>query len=105
MAQVFQAIRIEANGELDVIKAFLLQTAELLSVKGRLVCISYHSLEDRLVKRFIREGKFEGTAAVDFYGNRTLPLKKVGKLKVPTKEEIKENNRARSGKLRIAEKT
>ena len=105
MAQVFQAVRIEVNGELDVIKAFLLQTAELLSVKGRLVCISYHSLEDRLVKRFIREGKFEGTAAVDFYGNRTLPFKKVGKLNVPTKEEIKENNRARSGKLRIAEKT
>jgi len=105
MAQVFQAVRIEVNGELDVIKAFLLQTAEILSAKGRLVCISYHSLEDRLVKRFIREGKFEGTAEVDFYGNRTLPLKKVGKLKVPTKEEIKENNRARSGKLRIAEKT
>lgn len=105
MAQVFQAVRIEVNEELDVIKAFLLQTAEILSVKGRLVCISYHSLEDRLVKRFIREGKFEGMAEVDFYGNRMLPLKKIGKLKVPTKEEIKENNRARSGKLRIAEKT
>ena len=104
MAQIFQAIRIEVNEELDVIKAFLIQTAEILSIKGRLVCISYHSLEDRLVKRFIREGKFEGTAEVDFYGNRTLPLKKVGKLKTPTKEEIKENNRARSGKLRIAEK-
>ena len=104
MAQIFQAVRIEVNGELEVIKAFLLQTAEILSVEGRLVCISYHSLEDRLVKRFIREGRFEGTAEVDFYGNRTLPLKKVGKLKVPTKEEIKKNNRARSGKLRIAEK-
>jgi 16S rRNA (cytosine1402-N4)-methyltransferase len=104
IAQVFQAIRIEVNAELDFIKSFLEQSVGLLTKGGRMVCISYHSLEDRLVKLFIREGKFEGKAESDLYGNRDLPLKKVGNLQIPSDEEIKENGRARSGKLRIAEK-
>jgi 16S rRNA (cytosine1402-N4)-methyltransferase len=104
IAQVFQAIRIEVNAELDVIKSFLEQSVGLLTKGGRMVCISYHSLEDRLVKLFIREGKFEGKAESDLYGNRNLPFKKVGNLQSPSDEEIKENGRARSGKLRIAEK-
>lgn len=104
IAQVFQAIRIEVNAELDVIKSFLEQSIELLHKGGRLVCISYHSLEDRLVKIFIREGKFDGKAESDLYGNRNLPLKKVGNLQTPSNEEIKDNSRARSGKLRVAER-
>jgi 16S rRNA (cytosine1402-N4)-methyltransferase len=104
IAQVFQAIRIEVNAELEVIKSFLEQSIEVLQLGGRLVCISYHSLEDRLVKIFIREGKFVGKAESDLYGNRTLPLKKVGNLQIPSDEEIKENRRSRSGKLRIAER-
>ena len=104
LAQVFQAIRIEVNQELEVIKLFLEQTAEVLKPQGRLVCISYHSLEDRLVKLFIREGVFEGAAEQDFFGNRFTPLKKVGGLVIPDEEEIKQNSRARSAKLRTAEK-
>ena len=104
LAQVFQAIRIEVNQELEVIKMFLEQAAEILKPEGRLVCISYHSLEDRLVKRFIREGVFEGAAEQDFFGNRFTPLKKVGGLVIPDADEIKKNSRARSAKLRIAEK-
>ena len=104
LAQVFQAIRIEVNQELEVIKLFLQQTGEVLKPSGRLVCISYHSLEDRLVKRFIREGVFEGEAEQDFFGNRFTPFKKVGGLVIPSDEEIKLNIRARSAKLRTAEK-
>ena len=104
LAQVFQAIRIEVNQELEVIKTFLVQSTELLVEEGRLVCIAYHSLEDRLVKRYIREGVFEGQAPQDFFGNRDCPLKKVGGLIVPEPEEIKRNSRARSAKLRIAQK-
>ena len=104
LAQVFQAIRIEVNQELEVIKTFLVQSTELLVEGGRLVCIAYHSLEDRLVKRYIREGVFEGQAPQDFFGNRDCPLKKVGGLIVPDPEEIKRNSRARSAKLRIAQK-
>ena len=104
IAQVFQAIRIEVNEELEAIKSFLEQSIEVLKTGGRLVCISYHSLEDRMVKLFIREGKFVGNAESDIYGNRNLPMKKVGNLQIPSEEEIKENNRARSGKLRIAER-
>ena len=104
LAQVFQAIRIEVNQELEVIKLFLEQTVAVLKPKGRLVCISYHSLEDRLVKRFIREGVFEGTAEQDFFGNRFTPLKKVGGLVVPDDDEVNQNSRARSAKLRTAEK-
>jgi 16S rRNA (cytosine1402-N4)-methyltransferase len=104
LAQVFQAIRIEVNQELEVIKTFLVQSTDLLVEEGRLVCIAYHSLEDRLVKRYIREGVFEGQAPQDFFGNRECPLKKVGGLIVPDQEEIKRNSRARSAKLRIAQK-
>jgi 16S rRNA (cytosine1402-N4)-methyltransferase len=104
LAQIYQAIRIEVNQELEVLKEFLLQTPEVLKVGGRLSFISYHSLEDRLVKRFIRNGMFEGEPERDMFGNFDMPLKKVGSLIVPTAEEIKLNNRARSAKLRIAEK-
>lgn len=104
LAQVFQAIRIEVNQELEVLKEFLQQIPDILNQKGRLSVISYHSLEDRLVKRFIQNGLFEGEPERDMYGNFEVPLKRVGKLIVPTFEEIKMNNRARSAKLRIAEK-
>ena len=104
LAQIYQAIRIEVNQEIEVLKDLLLQTPQLLKPKGRLSFISYHSLEDRLVKRFIRNGLFEGEPERDMFGNFEVPLKKVGGLIVPTSEEIKVNNRARSAKLRIAEK-
>ncbi len=104
LAQIYQAIRIEVNQEIEVLKEFLQQTPELLQVGGRLSFISYHSLEDRLVKRFIRNGMFEGEPERDVFGNFEVPLKKVNGLIVPSAEEIKMNNRARSAKLRIAEK-
>ena len=104
LAQIYQAIRIEVNQEIEVLKAFLLQTPELLNEGGRLSVISYHSLEDRLVKRFIRNGLFEGEPERDVFGNFEVPLKTVGSLIVPDANEIKLNNRARSAKLRIAEK-
>lgn len=104
LAQIYQAIRIEVNQEIEALKEFLQQTPEVLKIQGRLSCISYHSLEDRLVKRFIRNGMFEGEPERDVFGNFEVPLKKVGSLIVPTKTEIKENSRARSAKLRIAEK-
>ena len=100
LAQIYQAIRIEVNQELHAIKEFLLQTTTLLDTGGRLSVISYHSLE----KRFIRAGKFEGEVEKDFYGKALVPFKKIGPLIVPSKEEIKQNNRARSAKLRIAER-
>lgn len=104
LAQIYQAIRIEVNQEIEVLKELLVQTPEILKKEGRLSFISYHSLEDRLVKRFIRNGLFEGEPERDMFGNFEVPLKKVGGLIVPSKEEIKQNNRARSAKLRIAKK-
>jgi len=102
LAQIFQAIRIEVNQEIEALKEFLLQTPDLLVEGGRLSVISYHSLEDRLVKRFIQNGLFKGEAEKDFYGNVSVPFKKAAKLIIPSELEIKENNRARSAKLRIA---
>ena len=104
LAQIFQAVRIEVNQELEVLKAFLEQANSVLKPKARLVCISYHSLEDRIVKRFFKTGSFEGNEEKDFYGNSLSPLLKIGKLLVPSEGEIQENSRARSAKLRIAEK-
>lgn len=104
LAQIYQAIRIEVNQEVEALKEFLLQCEDLVVKGGRISLISYHSLEDRLVKRYIRSGMFEGEPEKDFYGNISVPFKKVGGLIVPSSEEIKENNRARSAKLRIAER-
>jgi 16S rRNA (cytosine1402-N4)-methyltransferase len=104
LAQIFQAIRIEVNQEIEALKEMLLQTSEILKVGGRISFISYHSLEDRLVKRFIRNGMFEGEPERDVFGNYNVPFKKVGSLIVPSAQEIKLNNRARSAKLRIAKK-
>jgi len=104
LAKIFQAIRIEVNEELVVIEELLMQSPEILEKGGRLSLISYHSLEDRLVKRFIRSGLFEGEPEKDFYGNISVPFKKKGKMIVPTQKEIKVNSRARSAKLRIAER-
>lgn len=104
LAQIYQAIRIEVNQEIEALKEFLLQTPEILKKGGRLSLISYHSLEDRLVKRFIRSGMFEGEPEKDVFGNVSVPFKKIGNLIVPSEQEIQLNNRARSAKLRIAEK-
>lgn len=104
LAQMYQAIRIEVNQEMDVLKEFLEQSLEILNPGGRLSVISYHSLEDRLVKRYIKNGMFEGEPERDFYGNFSVPFKTIGKLIVPNDAEIRINNRARSAKLRIAEK-
>jgi 16S rRNA (cytosine1402-N4)-methyltransferase len=104
LAQMYQAIRIEVNQEMDVLKEFLEQSLEILKPSGRLSVISYHSLEDRLVKRYIKNGMFEGEPERDFFGNFSVPFKTIGKLIVPNDAEIKINNRARSAKLRIAEK-
>ncbi len=105
LAKIFQAIRIEVNDELGSLKDLLKQSVEVLKPGGRLVIISYHSLEDRLVKNFIRSGNFEGIEEKDFYGNIKRPFKAINKnVIVPTAAEIAANNRVRSAKLRIAEK-
>ena len=104
LAQIYQAIRIEVNQELEALKDFLSQTVDVLNPGGRLSLISYHSLEDRLVKRFMRNGLFEGEPEKDVFGRVEIPFKKIGKFIIPTDDEIQINNRARSAKLRIAEK-
>ncbi|HTD41051.1 MAG TPA: 16S rRNA (cytosine(1402)-N(4))-methyltransferase RsmH [Mucilaginibacter sp.] len=105
LAQVFQALRIEVNQELEALKDFLIQSAEVLVSGGRLVVMSYHSLEDRLVKNFIAKGKFSGEVEKDFYGNDQKPFEAVSRGAITaSEEEIKNNNRARSAKLRIAVK-
>ncbi|HVS93097.1 MAG TPA: 16S rRNA (cytosine(1402)-N(4))-methyltransferase RsmH [Mucilaginibacter sp.] len=105
LAQVFQALRIEVNQELEALKDFLIQSAEVLVSGGRLVVMSYHSLEDRLVKNFIAKGKFSGELEKDIYGNDKKPLDAVSRGAITASaDEIKRNNRARSAKLRIAVK-
>ena len=105
LAKVFQALRIAVNSELDVLKELLKQSLEVLKPGGRLSVISYHSLEDRLVKNFIKSGNFEGKVEQDFYGNKLVDFKAVNRqLITPSEEELKLNNRSRSAKLRIAEK-
>ena len=105
LAMLFQALRIEVNGELEALKEMLRQAMDLLVPGGRLVVMSYHSLEDRLVKNFFKAGNFEGEVEKDFYGNPIVPLKPVVRKAVTaSEEELQINNRARSAKLRVAEK-
>jgi 16S rRNA (cytosine1402-N4)-methyltransferase len=104
-AKVFQALRIEVNNELEALKEMLVQALDVLKPSGRLVVISYHSLEDRLVKNFIKSGNFKGIIEQDFYGNNLSPFKMISrKAIVPSEQEIEINKRSRSAKLRIAEK-
>jgi len=103
LAQAFQALRIEVNGEMDVLKEFLEQVPKVLKSDGKLVVITYHSLEDRLVKNFIKTGNFKGEKEVDMFGNIISPLEQVNrKLILPSEEELVNNTRSRSAKLRIA---
>lgn len=105
LSQVFQALRMEVNGEIEVLKEMLLQATDLLKEEGRLVVISYHSLEDRLAKNLIKKGNFSNEAEKDEFGHFELPLKAVHKkVIVPTNDEIQRNPRARSAKMRIASK-
>jgi 16S rRNA (cytosine1402-N4)-methyltransferase len=105
LAMLFQAIRIEVNGELEALQALLQQATEVLNPGGRLVVMSYHSLEDRLVKNFFKTGNFEGKLEKDFYGNPIVPLRLVTRKPITASEtELQTNNRSRSAKLRVAEK-
>ena len=105
LSKVFQALRIQVNNELEALKKMLLQTEKVLVSGGRLVIISYHSLEDRIVKNYIKKGVFEGEAEKDFYGNIQTPYKPINKgVITPSQEELTNNTRVRSAKLRIAEK-
>ncbi|TCR00291.1 16S rRNA (cytosine1402-N4)-methyltransferase [Sphingobacterium sp. JUb20] len=104
-AQVFQALRIEVNKELEALQEFLLQTVDVLKSEGRLVVMSYHSLEDRLVKNFMAKGKFRGDVEKDFFGNEIKPFHVISRKAITANDtELVENNRSRSAKLRIAEK-
>lgn len=104
LAPIFQAIRIEVNAEMDALKMMLLQSVDLLAKGGRIAVIAYHSIEDRIVKNFLRSGNFEGTLQKDFYGNVVSPFVNVSKAIVSTIDEITANSRARSARLRFAEK-
>ncbi len=105
LAQLFQALRIEVNAEMESLRKMLRQALDILNPGGRLVVLTYHSLEDRLVKNFFKTGNFEGKADKDFFGKTTTPFKLINrKVIVPTEEEIERNPRSRSAKLRIAEK-
>lgn len=105
LAKVFQALRIEVNNEMDNLKEMLLQTVNLINTGGRLVVITYHSLEDRLVKNFIKAGNFTGDIEKDLYGNPNVPFKQINRKVIrPDEKEINKNKRARSAKLRIAER-
>lgn len=104
LAQVFQALRIEVNQEMQALRELLLQALRLLTEGGRLVVITYHSLEDRLVKNFMKSGNVEGRVAQDFYGNVQSPIHPLGKVIIPSLEEVERNPRSRSAKLRVAEK-
>lgn len=105
LSQIFQALRIEVNAEIEVLQSLLEQSVDALNTGGRIAIISYHSLEDRLVKNFFKTGNIEGKLHKDFYGNPLTPFKLITKKAIPpTEEEIEENSRARSAKLRIAEK-
>ncbi|MCQ2336501.1 MAG: 16S rRNA (cytosine(1402)-N(4))-methyltransferase RsmH [Paludibacteraceae bacterium] len=104
LAKIFQALRIEVNDELGSLKAMLLETTKALRPKGRLAIITYHSLEDRLVKNFIKSGNFEGNLEKDFYGNAIAPFTPIGKIIIPSDAEIERNPRSRSAKLRVAER-
>ncbi len=105
LARLFQALRIEVNHEMDALKEMLRQSLEKLNVGGRLVVLTYHSLEDRLVKNFMKAGNFDGKVEQDFYGNRLSPFKLINnKVIVASEEEVEANPRSRSAKLRIAEK-
>lgn len=105
LAMLFQALRIEVNGELEALKEMLQQACEVLVPGGRLVVISYHSLEDRLVKNFIKSGNFEGEVEKDFYGNVLSPMKAVSRGAIQASDaELQVNNRARSARLRVAER-
>ncbi len=103
-SKLFQAIRIEVNGELEALKMMLEQSSKVLNPEGRLSVITYHSLEDRLVKNFVKCGNFEGKRETDFFGNTSSIFESIGKVIAPSKDEIETNSRARSAKLRIAEK-
>lgn len=105
LAQLFQALRIEVNAEMESLRKMLRQALDVLNPGGRLVVLTYHSLEDRLVKNFFKTGNFEGKADKDFFGKITTPFKLINrKVIVPTEEEIERNPRSRSAKLRVAEK-
>lgn len=104
-AKLFQSLRIEVNREMDALTEMLTQALQILKPGGRMVVITYHSLEDRLVKNFIRTGNFNGTAEKDFYGNLLVPFRAINrKVIVPSEAEVARNNRARSARMRIAEK-
>ena len=106
LSQVFQAIRIEVNDEMKALEEMLLSAVDMLNEGGRLVVLSYHSLEDRMVKNLMKKGNLEGNAEKDFFGNPIKDLKEINrKVIVATADEIKQNSRARSAKLRIAEKS